>query len=394
MPNTWPPQFVYAVCQRGAEHALKQELAAGPVDVRPAFSRPGFVTFKLDQPCEHPELFHLPSTFARTSGFCLGKLVGDRTNELAQQVWQQPVVEQLQMHHPISDLHVWQRDTSVPGAKGFEPGPTALAREVEVALRQHSPDKALCDMPGEPRPASHRNRWVLDVILVEPNQWWIGCHKTIRRSACWPGGVPPVQLPEHAVSRAYLKMAEALAWSALPIARGELCLELGCAPGGAVQALLDQQVQVIGVDPAEVDSTVSDHPRFRHVRRRSLEVPRKELRGVRWLAADMNVAPTYTLDAVEAVVTCKAASIRGMILTLKLADWKLADELPKYIERVQSWGYLDVRTRQLAFNRQEICLVALRSRGHRRAHRRSRRRLRTDSAHASEPRAPHLPANM
>ena len=28
-----------------------------------------------------------------------------------------------------------------------------------------------------------------------------------------------------------------------------------------------------------------------------------------------------------------------MLLTLKLADWELVDELPAYVERVRSWGY-------------------------------------------------------
>jgi 23S rRNA (cytidine2498-2'-O)-methyltransferase len=240
------------------------------------------------------------------------------------------------------------------------------------------------------RNPSRRNRWVLDVVLMEPGQWWVGCHRTARRFDCWPGGVPPWELPEYAVSRAYLKMMEALEWSALPMAVGNVCMELGCAPGGASQALLDCGLTVLGVDPAEVDPLVLEHPRFTHIRRRTIEAPRKLLKGVQWLAVDMNVAPRYTLDAVESLVTHRDASLRGLVLTLKLADWKLADELPAYLERIRGWGYRDVRTRQLAFNRQEICVVALRSRSQRRVLRQSRRRRRYDPAHASKPPQPHL----
>lgn len=394
MNQEWPPQFAFVVCQRGAERALKAEVAAGSVNARPAFSRPGFVTFKLKKPCERPERFQLPSTFARAYGFCLGKLVGDSAGDLAQQVWQLPALEQLQAIYQLGDIHVWQRDASTRNARDFELGSSQLAREIETIVRRNSASEPLRDLPAEPRSPTRRNCWVLDVVIVEPNQWWIGCHRTNHRTACWPGGVPLLQLPEDAVSRAFLKMSEALAWSALPIARDELCLELGCAPGGAAQALLESGLRVIGVDPAEVDPAVAQHPKFRHVRRRSLEIPKRELHGVRWLAADMNVAPTYTLDAVESAVTDKTASIRGLILTLKLTDWKLADELPKYIERVRSWGYRDVRTRQLAFNRQEVCLVALRSRGQRRIQRRTRRQFRADTAHTSGPSKAHLPANM
>ena len=43
-----PSSFVYAVCQRGAEKSLKDEVARDAPALRPAFMRPGFVTFKVD----------------------------------------------------------------------------------------------------------------------------------------------------------------------------------------------------------------------------------------------------------------------------------------------------------------------------------------------------------
>ena len=393
MTTTWPPQFLFAVCQCGAEQALKSEIAAGPVRARPAFSRPGFVTFKLDSPCADPKQFQLQATFARTYGFSLGKVCGKLTSKLVQQTWSLPAVQTVIDEQPVVDLHVWQRDTAQPGMRSFEPGPTELAMAVEQSLRKQSPIESLGRQPTSPHPSSRRNRWVLDVVLVEPSEWWIGCHRTTRRIDCWPGGVLPLELPEHAVSRAYLKMQEALEWSALPIARGDLCVELGCAPGGASQALLDKGLQVLGVDPAEVAPEVLADPHFTHIRRSSAEVPYKQLRGVQWLAADMNVAPSFTLDVVEQVVANNQTNVRGMILTLKLTNWQLAAELPTLIDRVRGWGYRDVRTRQLAFNRQELCLVALRSRGQRRIRRGSHRRLRPDAAHASVPNRPHSPTN-
>lgn len=394
MTTAWQPQFLLVVCQCGAEQTLKHEISVGPIEARPSFSRPGFVTFKLDAPCEDPEQFQLPATFARSFSFSLGKVVGESTNELAARAWELPAVQALIATHEIADLHVWQRDTAMPGVRGFEPGPTELARAVELSLREKAPVESLQALPESPRPPSRRNRWVLDVVLVEPGEWWIGCHRTTRRQDCWPGGVVPIKLPEHAVTRAYLKMQESLHWSALPTARGDLCVELGSAPGGAAQALLEYGLTVLGVDPAEMAEEVLANPHFTHVRRRATEVPRKQLRGVQWLAADINATPTYTLDAVEQVVTNELTNIRGMILTLKLTDFKLAQELPKFVERVRSWGYRDVRTRQLAFNRQEICLVALRSRGQRRVLRNSRRKTREDTSHASKPAGPHFPTKM
>ena len=383
MSTPWQPTFVYAVCQHGAESTLKRELALRAPNLRPAFSRPGFVTFKLDAPCAEPGKFSLPAAFARTSGLSLGSVKGERLHDLAAETWQLPEVQAFLAEHEVAGIHVWQRDERTPGDRGFEPGPTLLAEEAEQVLRELSPIESLRpDAPGGR--STPRNRWILDVAMIEPNHWFVGCHRSTSRVASWPGGVPDVDYPEEAVSRAYLKMAEAMVWSSLPMSRGDRVVELGCAPGGASQALLDAGLEVIGVDPAEVDESVLADPLFTHVRSRSVETSRKVFRNVQWLAADMNVPPTFTLDAVEAVVKHPGISIRGMLLTLKLPDLALVDELPKFVERVRSWGYLDVRLRQLAFNRQEICLAALRSRSQRRVLRSSaRQQPRRESPSAS-----------
>ena len=154
-------------------------------------------------------------------------------------------------------------------------------------------------------------------------------------------------------------MEEALHWSRLPIPRDARVAEIGSAPGGASQALLARGFYVTGIDPAEMDPAVLEHPRFTHLRRRSTQVRRREFRKIRWLTVDMNVAPSYTLDAVEEIVTHPEINIRGMLLTLKLPDWNLAAEVPEYLARIKSWGYNLIRARQLQHNRREICVAAL-----------------------------------
>jgi 23S rRNA (cytidine2498-2'-O)-methyltransferase len=127
----------------------------------------------------------------------------------------------------------------------------------------------------------------------------------------------------------------------------------------------------MGVDPAEVDPLLQEHPSFLHLRSRSSAVRRREFIPARWLASDINATPQYTLDAVEPIVTHGALTIRGLLLTLKLTDWSLAEPetLDACVKRVRSWGYQDVRLRQLAFNRRELTLAALRSRSQRRVRR-------------------------
>jgi 23S rRNA (cytidine2498-2'-O)-methyltransferase len=189
-------------------------------------------------------------------------------------------------------------------------------------------------------------------------------------------------------------LEEALQWSDLPLAPEDECIEIGCAPGGASQALLDRGMFVTGIDPADVDPALLEHPRFRHLKKRGSDVRHQEFVGVRWLAADMNIAPDDTLDEVERVVKSPQAAIRGLVLTLKFSDWSVAERLPEFIERVHGWGYRDVRTRQLVTGGTEVCLVALRRKALRRLRRKrhatgAKRRERRDPAHESPP-EPHF----
>ena len=60
------PRFSFVTCQVGAQQAVKGELARRWPDFPLAFSRPGFLTFKL------PEDHRLPPEFALGGGICAG----------------------------------------------------------------------------------------------------------------------------------------------------------------------------------------------------------------------------------------------------------------------------------------------------------------------------------
>lgn len=346
--------FLFVTCQLGAERAVKGELAVGWPEFRLAFSRPGFLTFKL--PAEHRLMadFELDSVFARAYGFSLGKVTGDDLRRRAEGVWE------LLGGRPVRRIHVWPRDAAQPGFNDFRPSITGEAVEAarEIGRRCPNPEMLVDRADDLIRPAQ-RGEFVLDCVIVEPDQWWVGYHRAGSVTSCWPGGIIPLELPAEAVSRAWLKMEEALRWSGLPIAGSARCAEIGSAPGGSSQALLDRGMLVTGIDPAEMHPAVLGHANFRHVRRRAAAVRRRELRKVRWLTADMNVAPNYTLEVVESIVSHPQVNIRGMLLTLKLPDWKVASEVPELLERVRGWGYNIVRGRQLSQHRQEFCVAAL-----------------------------------
>jgi 23S rRNA (cytidine2498-2'-O)-methyltransferase len=346
-------RFLFVTCQVGAEKAVKGELAQRWPDFRLAYSRPGFLTYKLPEQQFLTPDFNLGSVFARSYGFSLGKAAGHDPAQSAADFWN------LIGDRPIRHIHVWERDATEPGFHGFEPSITPAAHSAFDAIR------IACPHPERLAPGDHLQQsaaagdWIADCVMVEPGEWWIGYHRTRLFSSCWPGGIVSLCLPSDAPSRAWLKMEEALVWSQLPARPGARFAEIGSSPGGASQALLGRGYEVIGIDPAQMDPQVLEHPKFRHIRRRAVQVPRRAFRKVRWLTADMNVAPNFTLDAIEGIVTHREVSIRGMLLTLKLPEWHLASQVPEYLARIRGWGFNLVRARQLSHNRREICVAAI-----------------------------------
>src|SRR5262245_47187148 len=101
-------RFLFAVLQAGAERALKNEIAREQPQLKFAFSRPGFVTFRIpeDAPSKPPQL---DCVFARTWGYSLGKVQGTDDAQLAREAWrlvadQWPSGATSELGH----IHVWQ----------------------------------------------------------------------------------------------------------------------------------------------------------------------------------------------------------------------------------------------------------------------------------------------
>jgi 23S rRNA (cytidine2498-2'-O)-methyltransferase len=128
MPES--PSFVFFTCQVGAEPALKHELACEWPRLRFAFSRPGFLTFKLGSNLQLPDNFAHKLVFARAAGFCLGKTSGTTPAKRADSVWK------LVGDRAVTQLHVWPRDRHSPGFRDYEPGMTPEAVAAERLIRE------------------------------------------------------------------------------------------------------------------------------------------------------------------------------------------------------------------------------------------------------------------
>lgn len=324
--------FVFAVCQLGAEPALKQEIAREHVGFRFAYSRPGLVTWKDPTGAAGPAT-RLRSVFARAYGASYGAV---------------DVAEVAATLRPAK-LHVFERDAYRPGE---EPDDFVIGARA-AAVR----DTLGITLPSEPR----AHDLVLDVIVSADSDdpLWIGAHVHDETHSPYPGGRIPLTVPADAPSRAWRKLEEALSWSGAPLRKGETAVEIGSAPGGASWALLARGLTVTGVDPGAMDPRVLAHPRYTHVTSTLGDVRREQLPPrVDWLLADVNLAPQVLLHGIRRLVAACKPTLHGVVFTLKLNDWRMAAEVPTLLARVANMGLADVRATQLPSNRQEICVVA------------------------------------
>jgi len=384
-----PNRFVYLTCQRGAEPALKKEIAKRRPNWKFSYSRPGFLTYKTPELESLEKRLNLDvptlrTIFARCCVHSLGNVSskncaqtenGLDVDEASKRVWEIAQTEfgaesrnaqdARRAGRPVKSIariHVFERDRFDLGTRGFEPGLTQEAFDLHEKIYKAAPDALReefgdsadrLDAPGAP------GEICLDVAIVSPTEFRVGFHQVSDVHSRYPGGLFPLELPTDAASRAFLKFEEGLRWADFPIGVGARCVDVGAAPGGGSQAMLARGAEVLGVDPAEIDPRVLENPNFTHLRGKISQLKRKLFRKSRWFMTDMNVAPRYTLDALEEIVGRDDIQARGLIFTLKLFDWKLADEIPNYLARVKSWGFNHIKARQLQYNRQEIMVAAL-----------------------------------
>ena len=331
--------FLLVGCQGGAEAALcERQQAILPQATKAAWRR-GVVTFRLGN-FDPPDDFFPDLVFARSVIRSFGQVAAATAAERI------AALKNLVSHPRWDNVHVWCRDPRVE----------ADVRDIRMALL------TAYDLPPALAATAAPGDLVLDCVIDTTERWWVGWHRVGTPSSRQPGGMHPMPLAADKVSRAWLKLDEALETFAIGLEPGQRAVELGCAPGGACQRLLEAGLRVVGVDPAVVDPRVSGHPRFEQWRMRARDVKLRSFRGFDWVVADMNIDPTSTLESIGRVVTAPGVRPAGIIATLKLPEWSRAAELPGWLDQFHAWGFAP-RARQLSTGGREVCVAALRLRG-------------------------------
>jgi 23S rRNA (cytidine2498-2'-O)-methyltransferase len=336
--------FLFATCQPGAEAALKRELARRQPSWAPAYQRPGLITLRSPKPLT-PELT-LDAVLVRRHGISLGtverELLVSRIRELP---------------GPVC-LQVIDRDPIDPDAPASE---TVRQNESELraALADHITDSNV----------ARSGELVVSVIVGEDEPPLLGVHRHGEGRSPYPGARVPIDLPEAAPSRAYLKVEEAIQAFALPLRPGDTALELGAAPGGAAYALLQRGVRVFAVDPAAMDERVlhkagPSGAKVVHLPIAMRDLRRDQLPGrVDWLLMDVHLAPQIAMRAARRWASELRPTLCGAVLTLKLNDWTFADQVDDFVAQTKDMGLIGARAKQLASHRRELAIIGLTKRG-------------------------------
>jgi 23S rRNA (cytidine2498-2'-O)-methyltransferase len=336
--------FLLATCQGGAEASLCERQEAVLPEVSKAAWRRGVVTFRLGD-FDPPDDFFPDLLYARAVVRSLGQVSGASDQERI------AALRTLVAHTAWDTIHVWHRDPRLEAQTDSPVDPLAIRALLLEAYGKPA------SLPEAARPGD----LVLDCLIDAADRWWVGWHRAHTPTSCQPGGMHPTALPADKVSRAWLKLDEAIATFGVDLRPGQRAVELGASPGGACQRLLEAGLMVVGIDPALVDDRVAAQPGFEQWRMRARDVKVKNFRGFDWIVADMNIDPRSTLESIGRIVTAAGVKPTGIIATLKLPDWSRAKELPGWLDQFRAWGF-SPRARQVSTGGREICVVALRSR--------------------------------
>ncbi len=157
----------------------------------------------------------------------------------------------------------------------------------------------------QPAPASHLGAWT----LLAPDRMLASATKT---SPFLNGECRFIEDRAGPPSRAYLKLWEACTRLGCRPQPGEVCLDLGAAPGGWSWALAQLGAAVIAVDKAPLDPAVAALPAV-HVRQESAFSVAPE--PVDWLFSDVIAYPQRLLELLRRWIDAGAAS--RIVCTIK-----------------------------------------------------------------------------
>ena len=335
-------------CRAGFEADLIEEIAAASKRAEPSSVAVGLVRSKLrPKPRDTP----LEPAFAR-QGFPVEALVsadGGAPSALAAAIV--PAIFASLGAGPFA-LHVWVADSD-------EANPLAgYASDVEAAIIAGlaARDPRIPSRRIQPQESHSGDDRFVQICVLERGRAAVGALPVGAAVSMAVGGRRRIGAPTGAPSRAAAKLLEAFDWLGRGPEPGDLCIDLGAAPGGWTWVLLDRRARVVAVDPARMDPSLAKHKNLRHVQRSAFEYQLEE--PADWLCCDMAWRPLEV--AALLAKWGRRGAARFLVANIKLPMKQKVEFVRRVSEILATGGWRDVRARQLYHDREEVTLGAWR----------------------------------
>ncbi|MDP2270312.1 MAG: SAM-dependent methyltransferase [Archangium sp.] len=318
-------------CRAGFEAQLYEELAWGKKN--PILLGPSLIA---SAPFTGENPLPRPPTFAR-----MGFLVTDIVRSPADAAGALP--------DEPTKVQVWVPDTDVANARAGEA--TAWADTI-AAIRA---EEGLTD-PETPWKASESGAWLGQICMIGPGVGVVGRVRAREALSLSAGGRARMKRSSESPSRAAMKLDEALDWYGVSPGKGDLCVDLGSAPGGWTRALAERGARVWSVDPANLAPDVLKLPKVKHFHESAFEfVPEEQ---VDWLFCDMAWRP---LEVAQLLGKWgRKAHASQLVANIKLP---MKDKLPTLFRvkhALEDGGWKELKMRQLYHDRDEVTVTGRR----------------------------------
>lgn len=234
------------------------------------------------------------------------------------------------------------------------PRGNALAPQAEAlreAVRARLPARPLLEDTERAREVGAR----LVSLCVAPGVTVVGAVLAREALSLAPGGRQRMRREGESPSRAAMKLEEALHGLPFEPGRGDVCVDLGAAPGGWTQRLVARGARVIAVDPARLMPELASNPRVRHVQESAFAFAPEE--PADWLFCDMAWRPLEVAQLLAKWGRRGWAS--HLVANIKLP---MKDKNPILLRvrhtLAEEGGWKGLTVRQLYHDRDEVTVTA------------------------------------
>ncbi|MEY4511021.1 MAG: hypothetical protein RLZZ450_3143 [Pseudomonadota bacterium] len=340
------PGHYLITTREGSEQDVIDELTlAGVVDPPPRILAPALVLApKVPKNDKRP----IELSFARQGFPILVSVHAHDLDEVSQRI-SRSLRGQLEKAKEYA-LHVWVPDSDL--GNPLAAMATELEEKIMAQLTVSLPDARRVDDGALRRLGS---MLFAQVCLIDPERAVAGVTYSNAALSLARGGRTRVRVTGHFPSRAARKLEEALAWLGVEPGAGELCVDLGAAPGGWTYVLADRRARVIAVDPANLKPEILAMKGVQHVKQSAFNY--KPDAEVDWLFCDMAWRP---LEAAALLAKWgRNRWARMVVANIKLPMTKKAEIVARVRHILATEGdWKHIRVRQLYHDRDEITLSA------------------------------------